>query len=44
MLSEREEQQFSFVAKSRAWRIGNVYEESAEKDLCEILDKINLVT
>ena len=38
ILSEREEQQLSFVAKSNACYIGKVREESAENDLCEILN------
>ena len=40
ILSEREEQQFSFVRKSSAWRLGKVQKEYAENDLCEILNKI----
>lgn len=42
ILSESEERQFSFIAKSSAWRIGKVCEVSAENDLHEVLRKIGL--
>jgi len=40
MLSNREEQQISFVVKSIARHIGNVHKESEETDLREILGSI----
>lgn len=43
ILSEREEQQFSFIAKSRACRIGKICEDSAENDLVSVLRKIGQV-
>ena len=43
ILSEREEQQFSFVEKSSAQRLGKVQEEFAENDLCEILGELKRI-
>jgi len=40
MLSNREEQQLSFIVKSSARHIGNVHKESEETDLREILGSI----
>lgn len=43
ILSEPEEQQISFVAKSSARHIGKIYEEFEESDLRTILRKIRQV-
>lgn len=40
ILSRREEQHLSFIAKSGALYIGNVFDGSEENDLCRILKKI----
>ena len=40
ILSMREEQHLSFIAKSGALHIGNVFEGSEENDLCGILETI----
>ena len=39
MLSKSEERQFSFIEKSKARHLGNVYERSAKNDLDIILVK-----
>jgi len=44
ILSRREEKQISFIAKSNAKHIGNVFEGSERCDMCEILKKIGQVS